>query len=115
MDMKQTDILERTSSRENPFRVPQDYFESLPERVMERIRQEEELKRQAAMARRSSMRWIAAAVVTAVVWAASFALYESYVSSEPLAQDADSEYLEEALDFAMVNNHDIENYLTEAY
>ena len=41
---RNTELLQRPASKNNPFGVPEGYFESFSERLQERIRQEEETR-----------------------------------------------------------------------
>lgn len=105
-------ILNQLDSQKNPFLVPEGYFQELPNRIIDRIHN---IPVQQKKKRNSAVRWIIAAVMTAVVCSAGFALYDNGEQDDLLTQQIDSEYIEDALDYTMINNHDIENYLTEAY
>ena len=101
-------LLERCG-RENPFRVPEGYFDTLPEKVMNRLPRRR---------RRSTLwlNWSVAAVLIGCVGLATFKIYDSPASQSALvSQDADDEeYIEEALNYSMINNLEIATYLTEA-
>lgn len=98
--------LRQTIGSERPYTVPDGYFEALPQRVMERIRQQERIRR-----RRRMWRWAAAAVMTGVIAAGGLLLDGS---SSADSYEAENEYIEDALDYSMINNMDIAMYLTEA-
>lgn len=110
-----------SANGKNPFRVPQGYFNALPQRVMERIREEEQNKaHKHERSRRLFMRLTAAAMLTGFFAIAGLMIYEQ---SNPLATSQDQtalasaleiEYTDELLDYAMLDNNDIEYYLTEA-
>lgn len=89
---------------ERPFTVPGGYFDSLPARVMERIA--------ARKRRRTAWRWAAAAVLAGCV--AAGGLFIESRQKEQLAEADEMEYLEEALDYTMIDNMYIAAYLTEA-
>lgn len=99
----------------NPFKVPEGYFQTFPERMMERIAMEEGRSRTTQKKKHTSHvgRWIVAAAMTAVAMGAGITLYSTNLDRQ-LARE-EEQYIEDELDYAMVNNDDIENYLTEAY
>ena len=89
---------------ERPFTVPDGYFDSLPGRVMGRIAQRRR--------RRNAWRWAAAAVLAGAV-AAGGALFEARQDKQ-LAETDDVQYIEDALDYSMIDNMSIASFLTEA-
>ena len=125
--MKQFDI--NNQSKRNPFTVPNGYFENLTARVMANIPEveaEEKVGKNNAKIvsmepRKSSRTWmgwsIAAAACIAV--AALFITIPNKTNDVGVKQMAqtetsnsyDSEYQEEMLEYAMVDNTDIYNYL----
>ncbi|MBO7102976.1 MAG: hypothetical protein J6W02_04765 [Bacteroidaceae bacterium] len=125
--MKQFDI--NNQSKRNPFTVPDGYFENLTARVMANIPEvetEEKVSENNAKIvsmepRKSSRKWmgwsIAAAACIAV--AALFITIPNKTDGVGVNQMAqtetsnsyDSEYQEEMLEYAMVDNTDIYNYL----
>lgn len=101
-------LLERCG-RENPFRVPEGYFDTLPEKVMNRLPQRRRKKS-------VWVKWSVAAVLIGCVGLATFKVFDSPVDPSSLAvQDTDNEeYIEDALNYSMINNLEIATYLTEA-
>ena len=103
-----TDELEaRLLSRfgnERHFTVPEGYFDNLPEKVMERITERQR--------RRTSWRWVAAAVLVGCVVAGGMFLETS--NKAQTAEAKDIQYIEDALDYSMIDNMSIASYLTEA-
>ncbi len=110
-----------SANGKNPFRVPQGYFHALPQRVMERIREEEQNKaHKHGRSRRLFMRLTAAALLTGFFALAGLTIYEqshpltNHQEGNPLTSLQEIEYTDELLDYAMLDNNDIEYYLTEA-
>ena len=97
-------LLERFGA-ERPFTVPEGYFESLTGRVMSRLN---ERKRR----RQQIWRWTAAAVLAGCI-AAGGMLFESRYKAQ-LTDAEDIQYIEDALDYSMIDNMSIASYLTEA-
>lgn len=92
---------------ERPFTVPEGYFDGLTERVMSRI---ERRKR-----RRLVWRWAAAAVLVGCVVTGGV-LFEhrqqTVINTQQTAEDI--QYIEDALDYSMIDNMSIASFLTEA-
>lgn len=116
-------LREMTSSAngKNPFLVPEGYFDNLPDRVMSHIREDEQhslLKRRHKS--RFFIRLTAAAVLTGFFSLAGLMIYEqrhplsNQQEGSPLTSLQEIEYTDELLDYAMLDNNDIEYYLTEA-
>ena len=113
--MKQTDYRQQTTEEleekllsrfgaERPFTVPEGYFDALPNKVMSRVAQRKR--------RRMVWRWAAAAVLVGCV-AAGGLLFENRYNAQ-LAEAEDIQYIEDALDYSMIDNMSIASYLTEA-
>ena len=93
---------------ERPFAVPDGYFESLTGRVMNRIA-ERRRRRQLVW------RWVAAAVMVGCVAIGGLFFenrQQAMGGSEQTAEDI--QYIEDALDYSMIDNMSIASYLTEA-
>ncbi|MBO5706391.1 MAG: hypothetical protein J6S05_05280 [Bacteroidaceae bacterium] len=116
-------LREMTSSAngKNPFLVPEGYFDNLPDRVMSHIREDGQhslLKRRHKS--RFFIRLTAAAVLTGFFSLAGLMIYEqshplsNQQEGSPLTLLQEIEYTDELLDYAMLDNNDIEYYLTEA-
>lgn len=117
--MKTTDYTQQTTEQleekllsrfgtERPFTVPDGYFDSLTDRVMSRI----DAKRKR---RRPLWRWAAAAVLVGCV-ATGGMLYEYVGQTQDNGQQTaeNIQYIEDALDYSMIDNFSIASYLTEA-
>ena len=89
--------------KENPFGTPQGYFEALPQQVMSRIHRRRQQRR--------VWRWAIAAVMTGCVFTAGL-MFQNRQTADTLT--AEDQYIEDMLDYSMMNNMDIAYYLTEA-
>ena len=107
-----TDLLEKRLKeqvgKENPFRVPEVYFSTLPDRVCVRIARKQRERRM--------WRWAAAAVMAGCVATASLLLVRQsgniQLAAEAGGYNADE--VEMLLDYNMVSNLEIVDYITEA-
>lgn len=104
----------RATNKHNPWIAPEGYFESFPERLMTRIREEEAEGKRAAQASKTVplwKRWAVAAAAVGVVAVASVGLLQT----EPVIAESDAEtlYEEEMLEYVTLHNVDIEYYLTQ--
>lgn len=110
--MKTTDLntealearLRERFGAENPFATPAGYFEAMPQRVMGCIAQRHR--------RRTLWRWTAAAILAGAVVAGSVLLENR--QSQQMAEAENIQYIEDALNYSMIDNMSIASYLTEA-
>lgn len=98
--------------RQNPFRVPEGYFESFDERLFARLPQQKQAK--VVSLRRNLWRYAAAIVVVLGVGSALYWHRDSATTLAYSEEAAQEEYYNDALDYAMVDNSEIAAYLTEA-
>lgn len=95
--------------RRNPFMVPDGYFDQLTQSVMEKLPEQQPQK--VALVRRLRPLLYAAACMCAVILSAT--IYINRPDEEPKLISSAAEttsmdtYLDEAADYAMVDNHDI--------
>ena len=107
-----TDLLEKRLKeqvgKENPFRVHEGYFSTLPDKVCVRLARKQRERRM--------WRWAAAAVMAGCVATASLLLVRQsgniQLAAEAGGYNADE--VEMLLDYNMVNNLEIVDYITEA-
>ena len=105
-DELETKLLLRFGT-ERPFTVPEGYFDSLTERVMRRIAQRKR--------RRLIWRWAAAAILVGCVATGGMLFeYRQQVINNNQQTAEDIQYIEDALDYSMIDNMSIASYLTEA-
>lgn len=101
-------IINRFGQR-NPFLVPEGYFDQLTDKVMDRLPKEE--TKPALI--RSIRPWLYAAACLLVVILTTTIYFNSSDSQQQLLSSAmessvsSDNYVEEAADYAMLDNHDI--------
>jgi hypothetical protein len=116
-------IQEKVGKR-NPFRVPEGYFDNLTAQVMSNL-PEQPKRRAKSVFMRPAFYAVAASVCAllvagaALMWSPSVevssptAVQAKAVVAQPQQQDASGEYMEEAADYMMLDNHEIYAYLAE--
>lgn len=114
-------------SQQSPFKVPEGYFDSLCDRVMSQLPEQESQKKAKTVRLIPRLwRYSAAAVVVIGMIVGTALLVPSSKNEEKIqlanneeetdifyALGYDETYLNEALDYAMVDNEEIEAYLTQ--
>ncbi len=101
-----------TEGKGNPFRVPDGYFDSFTDRMMAQLPAQPANPRHRLMSRL----WrYAAAVVVAAGLGTTYLVTRNNAVSDSSYELYANEYNEQALDYALVDNQDIETFLTEAY
>ena len=101
--------LRELTGQQNPFRVPEGYFENFNERLFARLPQQQKAK----TIRLRPVLWrYAAAVVVAI--GLGTVLYLNQDTQTTTAYETQEEYYNEALDYIMVGNTEIAEYLTAA-
>lgn len=111
MTTKEEIRIQELEGKNNPFLVPEGYFENFNERLFDRLPQTQKAKTVRLMPR--LLRYAAAVVV---VLGVGSALYWNHSQSAFLASNevTQEEYYNDALDYIMVDNMEIAEYLTEA-
>ena len=97
-------LLEKFGKR-NPFRTPENYFDTLPDIIMQRI--DSRRKRRKVVWRRAI-----AAILAGCVATAGFMMMREHKNA--LEANSSDQYMEEALEYSMIDNNEIAFYLTEA-
>lgn len=123
--MKEEDIIRKKCGTGNPFKVPEDYFEHFTSELMARLPERTPKADSVIPLRR--LRWkLAVWYATAAVLCGAMFLGGYYIHNNrtpqaaPMAQtssgtEAGDAYMDDLLDYAMVSNHEIALYLTDAY
>ena len=96
-------LLERFGT-DNHFTVPEGYFDGLTGKVMSRVAQRKR--------RRMVWRWAAAAMLAGCVVTGGLLLERHNAIQTANAEEI--QYIEDALDYSMIDNMSIASYLTEA-
>ncbi len=109
--MNEEKYLEERLAKRNPFRVPEGYFESFADRVMEQLPpQQQKAKR---MVLRPWMYAAACLVVAVFFVAAYFSRIDTPTNSEMPQMAVTDTYMDEAADYVMIDNTDIYACLAE--
>ena len=112
MMMKEETRIHELEGQQNPFRVPEGYFENFNERLLARLPQQQSRR----VVRLMPRVWRYAAAIVVVMGVGS-ALYLNHKTTPSIAindEVTQEEYYNEVLDYAMVDNMEIAAYLTEA-
>lgn len=127
--MKEEDILSKKYGKETPYQVPDSYFEQLTSDVMNALPQRTEVPSvRPAKIHRLHPLWYVAAAVTGLLFYLGLrhpasqpssatgtpAEYLSIGDSENGISAEDSDDIDAWLDYTMMNNSEIEYYLTVA-
>ena len=112
--------------KENPFRVPEGYFDQLTERVMAQLPEREQQAEQISLSDRHpksrlvALRpwfYAAACTIAVVVMGVTFLSHDS-AEEQPLAStstttNTESQYIDDAADYVMLDNAEIYACLAE--
>lgn len=113
MMTKEETRIHELGGQQNPFRVPEGYFENFNERLLARLPQQQPRR----VVRLMSRVWRYAAAIVVVLGVGS-ALYLNHKTTAPsyayYDETAQEEYYNQVLDYAMVDEMEIAAYLTEA-
>ncbi len=112
--MKEEKLIHKlTESKGMPFRVPEGYFESFTDRMMAQL---PEVPQHRSIPR--LWRYVAAAVMVFAVTGSAYYFAQSNTTSDADTSNYElysNNYDDQLLDYTLMNNNDIENFLTEAY
>lgn len=110
--MKEENIIRELEGGKNPFRVPEGYFENFNDRLAARLPIEAKPKPKPKTVRLIPRLWRYAAAIVLLVGTGT-GLYWNQSRIATLEEIAQEEYYNDALDYIMVNNMEIAEYLTE--
>lgn len=95
--------MKTTFPKDNPFRTPEGYFDTLTDRVMAGLPRQQQPQRRL-------WPYAAAACLAAALCIGGY-IYTARTAEAP-ATALESSYIDEALDYALVDNNEIATYLT---
>ncbi len=126
--MKEEDFIRKKCGNRDPFKVPDGYFEQFTSHLMGQLPEEETCTVKPLHPRRAwrlpAIKYAAAAVLCGAVAFGTFQLTARHNANTAMAAgngstaestNAEDVYINDMLDYAMVSNHEIAFYLTEAY
>ena len=99
-------ILRQLTKGSNPYRTPKGYFDKLAVQVMQ--------KDKARQKRRLTLRWAVAAIMTGCIATAGLLTLNRDIQETSYPELAHAQYIDDVLDYSMIDNAEIEYYLTEA-
>ncbi len=112
--MNEEDLIKKITERKgNPFLVPEGYFDDFTVQLMGKLQKQQKKGRLAVRI------WkYAAILLLAIGIGLTFFLYSSkktdLTEETALQETYQEDYINDALDYAMIDNDEIELYLTEA-
>ncbi|MCD7720803.1 MAG: hypothetical protein LUI09_01080 [Prevotellaceae bacterium] len=111
--MQEEDFIRQiTEGADNPFRVPEGYFDSLTDRVMSQL----PARKRNVFSLRYVWRY-AAVLLVAFGVGLTFLLHsrhEQRLAESDIELEYQEDYIDDVFDYAMISSSDIELYLTEA-
>lgn len=124
--MKEEDIIRRKFGKKEPFIVPENYFADFAERLMNELPEKNAPVVHAPTAKIRHLRyWLATAAVICSVAITGAWMYLKQISASPtpiasapveqnssVSSETESVYMEDMLDYALVDNSEIAMYLT---
>ena len=117
-------IQEKVGKR-NPFRVPEGYFEGLTDQIMQSLPDQPKRRAKSVFMRPvfyTAVASVCALLVAGAAWmwhptteTSSTGAVQAKAVVQPQQQDATEDYMDEAADYMMLDNHEIYAYLAENY
>ena len=120
--MTEENILHQRFGRQNPFSVPEGYFEAFAAKMMSQLPENEPIFSEHADVVEMKPAVVAACITGVIVGAAVWFIQPrhnisaEHFSAAPLKASvaaANDENIEEMADYAMIDNQDIYSYLTD--
>lgn len=122
---KDEQILQEHFGKKNPFKVPEGYFDSFPEKLMEQLPEKQVRKAKVVRMNRFDIRlWraisVAAVTICAVVIGATYYLgnvngtnSSSVAVDQPMISQSSSDDFDEMADYMMADNADFYAYVAD--
>jgi hypothetical protein len=114
--MTEEQKIKQMTHGEAGFKVPEGYFENFTQRMMERIPEEPTVHTPlwSRWMRSTAVRIAAAAMFVGVIGTVCFTtISHRHGALDTAQQEEQGEYIDDALDYAMINNNEIYMYLSE--
>ena len=119
--MNEEMYIQEKVGKQNPFRVPEGYFDNLTAQVMQNLPEQPKRRTKSVFMRPV---FYAAASVCALLVAGAAWMWQAKCETstdtvqaqavvQPQQQEVSGEYMEEAVDYMMLDNHEIYAYLAE--
>lgn len=99
-------LLRQLTKGSNPYRAPEGYFDKLPGQVMQKVK--------ARQKRRLTLRWAVAAIMTGCIATAGLLTINRDIQETTYPELTHAQYIDDVLDYSMIDNAEIAYYLTEA-
>ena len=121
--MNEEDKILKKFGRKNPYKVPEGYFENFTSKLMEELPEKEAivvtLSPKRSWMRRSLIACSVAAALIGSIFGIRYLSRSTWVEKGQFMaiesnSYADDTYLDEMLDYAMIDNHEIYAYLSES-
>lgn len=120
--MKQENIIKKKCGTENHFKVPDAYFDSLTDSIMDKLPERKaaviEMKPRIHAMRRFYVVCSVAAACCAAFFSIHFLTHTSLNdqggTAQQTVQKAHEKFVDDALDYSMIDNHEIYDYLSDA-
>lgn len=121
--MKEEEAIRKRCGAANPFRTPEGYFEQFTSNLMNQLPERTTITKTVGH-KRLLQRVISYAAAAVICGAMILGSYRISISQHQEKEVAHSEvpssyseeiYMENMLDYAMVSNHEIAQYLTDVY
>jgi hypothetical protein len=120
--MKEEDNIRKKVSTENPFTVPEGYFDNLTDEIMSKLPEKEEILPTKELSTWAKIRpWLyMAAMFIAILLPIRYMVNSTKPKDPALAiissdnEQVTDEYIDAILDHAMMDDYTLYNYLTEA-
>jgi hypothetical protein len=120
--MKREDIIREKCDTENHFKVPDGYFDSLTDNIMDKLPERKAVVIDIRTHKSAMHKILVACSVAAACCAAFFciqflthtSLSDQGGTAQQNVEKAHEKFVDDALDYSMIENHEIYDYLSDA-
>lgn len=113
------DIFDKKQLEQNPFRVPEGYFDSLNKRIMDNVAKQSEKPAKVTKVHMHVLRWAAACACVLIVGASALIFTFKDTDTPKVPETAQQtittseDAFNQAADYTMLDNHDMYQMLAE--